>query len=59
MRRPASLFAGQARGHLGILVVESRNDDGSGRVWGEALRPTAIPATKAALETIVAPLERT
>jgi hypothetical protein len=47
--------AGQPWDHLDILVVKVETDDGLVG-WGEAFGHTAIPATKAALDTIVAPL---
>jgi L-alanine-DL-glutamate epimerase-like enolase superfamily enzyme len=49
------LFAGQPWDHLEILVVKVETDDGLVG-WGEGFGHTAIPATKAALDTIVAPL---
>ena len=55
MGGPHPLFAGQPWDHLDILVVKVETDDDLVG-WGEALGHTAIPATKAALDTIVAPL---
>src|SRR5882724_5815156 len=55
MGGPHPLFAGQPWDHLDILVVKVETDDGLVG-WGEAFGHTAIPATRAALDTIVAPL---
>jgi L-alanine-DL-glutamate epimerase-like enolase superfamily enzyme len=55
MGGPHPLFAGQPWDHLDILVVKVETDDGLVG-WGEAFGHTAIPTTKAALDTIVAPL---
>src|SRR5665647_3685408 len=55
MGGPHPLFAGQPWDHLDILVVKVETDDDLVG-WGEAFGHTAIPATKAALDTIVAPL---
>ena len=55
MGGPHPLFAGQPWDHLDILAVKVETDDGLVG-WGEAFGHTAIPATKAALDTIVAPL---
>lgn len=55
MGGPHPLFAGQPWNRLEILLVKVETDDGLVG-WGEAFGHTAIPATKAALDTIVAPL---
>ena len=55
MGGPKPLFAGQPWDHLEILVVKVETDDGLVG-WGEAFGHAAIPATKTALDTIVAPL---
>jgi D-galactarolactone cycloisomerase len=55
MGGPHPLFAGQPWDHLDILVVKVETEDGLVG-WGEAFGHTAIPATKAALDSIVAPL---
>ena len=55
MGGPHPLFAGAPWDHLEILVVKVETDDGLVG-WGEAFGHAAIPATKAALDTIVAPL---
>src|ERR1700709_2401588 len=55
MGGPHPLFAGQPWNRLDILLVKIETDDGLVG-WGEAFGHTAIPATKAALDTIVAPL---
>lgn len=55
MGGPHPLFAGQPWNHLDILLVKVETDDGLVG-WGEAFGHTAIPATKAALDSIVAPL---
>ena len=55
MGGPPPLFAGKPWTHLEILLVKVETDDGLVG-WGEAFGHTAIPATKAALDTIVAPL---
>lgn len=55
MGGPHPLFAGQPWDHLDILVVKVETEDGLVG-WGEAFGHTAIPATKAALDLIVAPL---
>ena len=55
MGGPTPLFAGQVWDRMEILLV--RVDTADGLVgWGEAFGHAAIPATKAALDTIVAPL---
>jgi L-alanine-DL-glutamate epimerase-like enolase superfamily enzyme len=55
MGGPHPLFAGQPWDHLAILLVKIETADGL-TGWGEAFGHTAIPATKAALDTILAPL---
>jgi D-galactarolactone cycloisomerase len=55
MGGPHPLFAGQPWDHLDILVVKVETEDGLVG-WGEAFGHTAIPATKAALDSIIAPL---
>jgi L-alanine-DL-glutamate epimerase-like enolase superfamily enzyme len=55
MGGPHPLFAGQPWDHLDILLVKVETEDGLVG-WGEAFGHTAIPATKAALDSIVAPL---
>jgi L-alanine-DL-glutamate epimerase-like enolase superfamily enzyme len=55
MGGPHPSFAGQPWDHLEILVVKVETDDGLVG-WGEAFGHAAIPTTKAALDTIVAPL---
>jgi D-galactarolactone cycloisomerase len=55
MGGPHPLFAGQPWDHLDILVVKVETEDGLVG-WGEAFGHTAIPATRAALDSIVAPL---
>jgi D-galactarolactone cycloisomerase len=55
MGGPHPLFAGQPWDRLEILLVRVETEDGLVG-WGEAFGHAAIPATKAALETIVAPL---
>jgi len=55
MGGPKPLFAGQSWDHLEILVVKVETDDGLVG-WGEAFGHAAIPTTKAALDSIVAPL---
>ncbi len=52
---PPPLFAGKPWTHLEILLVRVETDDGLVG-WGEAFGHAAIPATRAALDTIVAPL---
>ncbi len=49
------MFAGKAWTHLEILLVRVETEDGLVG-WGEAFGHTAIAATRAALDTIVAPL---
>jgi D-galactarolactone cycloisomerase len=55
MGGPHPLFAGQPWTHLDILLVKVETEDGLVG-WGEAFGHAAIPATKAALDSIVAPL---
>jgi D-galactarolactone cycloisomerase len=55
MGGPHPRFAGRPWTHLEILVVKVETDEGLAG-WGEAFGHAAIPATRAALDTIVAPL---
>lgn len=55
MGGPHPAFAGRPWNDLEILLVRVETDDGLVG-WGEAFGHAAIPATKAALDTIVAPL---
>src|SRR5688500_15487022 len=55
MGGPYSPFAGQVWDRLEILLVRVETADGFVG-WGEAFGHAAIPATKAALDGIVAPL---
>lgn len=55
MGGPQPAFAGKPWTHLEILLVKVTTDDGFVG-WGEAFGHAAIPATKAALDTIVGPL---
>jgi D-galactarolactone cycloisomerase len=55
MGGPWPLFAGKPWTHIEILLVKVETDTGL-IGWGEAFGHAAIPATKAALDTIVAPL---
>ncbi|MGA8560140.1 MAG: hypothetical protein WB685_12050, partial [Pseudolabrys sp.] len=55
MGGPWPSFAGKPWTHLEILLVKVETDDGLVG-WGEAFGHAAISATKAALDTIVAPL---
>ena len=55
MGGPHTLFAGQRWDRLEILLVRVETADGLVG-WGEAFGHAAIPATKAALDSIVAPL---
>lgn len=55
MGGPPPLFAGKPWTHLEILLVKVTTEDGLVG-WGEAFGHAAIPATKAALDTIVGPL---
>lgn len=55
MGGPHTFFAGQLWDHLEILLVKVETDDGLVG-WGEAFGHAAIPSTKAAIDTIIAPL---
>src|SRR5215216_2406865 len=55
MGGPHPLFAGQPWDRLEILLVRVETDDGLVG-WGECFGHAAIPATRAALDTTVAPL---
>jgi D-galactarolactone cycloisomerase len=55
MGGPPPLFAGKPWTHLEMLLVRVETDDGLVG-WGEAFGHAAIPTTKAALDSIVAPL---
>ena len=55
MGGPHPLFAGQRWDRLEILLVKVETEDGLVG-WGEAFGHAAIPATKAAIDTILAPL---
>ena len=55
MGGPHPLFAGQLWDRMEILLVKVETDDGLVG-WGEAFGHAAIPATKAALDSVVAPL---
>lgn len=55
MGGPWPLFAGKPWTHLEILLVKVETDTGL-TGWGEAFGHAAIPSTKAALDSIVAPL---
>lgn len=55
MGGPHPLFAGRPWNRMDILLVKVETEDGLVG-WGEAFGHAAIPATKAALDTIVAPL---
>src|SRR5690349_21488337 len=55
MGGPHPLFAGQPWERLEILLVRVETEDGLVG-WGEAFGHAAIPATRAALDSIVAPL---
>ena len=55
MGGPHPLFAGKPWDRMEILLVKLETEDGL-TGWGEAFGHTAIPATKAALDSIVAPL---
>jgi D-galactarolactone cycloisomerase len=52
---PPQMFGGKPWTHLEILLVKVETDSGV-TGWGEAFGHVAIPATRAALDTIVAPL---
>ena len=55
MNGPYTKFSGKTWDHLEILLVKVETQ--SGLVgWGEAFGHAAIPSTKAAIETIIAPL---
>ena len=55
MGGPPPMFAGKPWTHLEILLVKVETEDGLVG-WGEAFGHAAIPATRAALDSIVAPL---
>ena len=55
MDGPHNRFAGQLWDHLEILLVKVETEDGLVG-WGEAFGHAAIASTKAAIDTIVAPL---
>jgi L-alanine-DL-glutamate epimerase-like enolase superfamily enzyme len=55
MGGPPPMFAGKPWTHLEILLVKVETEDGLVG-WGEAFGHTAIAATKASLDSIVAPL---
>jgi D-galactarolactone cycloisomerase len=55
MGGPHPTFAGQPWTRLEILLVKVETEDGLAG-WGEAFGHAAIPATKAAIDTILAPL---
>jgi L-alanine-DL-glutamate epimerase-like enolase superfamily enzyme len=55
MGGPKPAFAGRPWDHLEILMVRVETEDGMVG-WGEAFGHAAIPATRAALDSIVAPL---
>ena len=55
MGGPWPSFAGKPWTHLEILLVKVETDEGLVG-WGEAFGHAAIPSTKAALDSIVAPL---
>lgn len=55
MGGPYPLFAGQSWDRMEILLVKVETSDGHVG-WGEAFGHAAIPATKAAIDSIVAPL---
>jgi D-galactarolactone cycloisomerase len=55
MGGPYSLFAGQVWDQMQILLVRVETADGFVG-WGEAFGHAAIPSTRAALDSIVAPL---
>jgi len=55
MGGPHPRFAGQLWDKLDILLVKLETADGL-TGWGEAFGHTAIPATKAAIDSIIAPL---
>lgn len=55
MGGPHNRFAGQLWDHMEILLVRVETEDGLAG-WGEAFGHAAIPATRAAIDTILAPL---
>jgi D-galactarolactone cycloisomerase len=55
MGGPHQLFAGQPWTHLEILLVRIETEDGLVG-WGEAFGHAALPTTRAAIDTILAPL---
>src|SRR5450759_1306137 len=55
MGGPPSRFAGKPWTHMEILLVRVETEDGIVG-WGEAFGHAAISSTRAALDTIVAPL---
>lgn len=55
MGGPHTRFAGQLWDHLEILLVKVETDDGLAG-WGEAFGHAAIASTRAAIDSIVAPL---
>jgi D-galactarolactone cycloisomerase len=55
MGGPYQLFAGQLWNRMEILLVKVETEDGLVG-WGEAFGHAAIPATKAAIDSILAPL---
>jgi L-alanine-DL-glutamate epimerase-like enolase superfamily enzyme len=55
MGGPPALFAGRPWTNLDILLVRVETADGA-TGWGEAFGHVAIPSTRAALDTVVAPL---
>jgi L-alanine-DL-glutamate epimerase-like enolase superfamily enzyme len=55
MGGPHARFDGQVWDHLEILLVKVETDDGLVG-WGEAFGHAAIPSTRAAIDTIIAPL---
>lgn len=55
MGGPHPQFAGQPWTHMEILLVRVETEDGLVG-WGEAFGHAAIPTTKAAIDTILAPL---
>lgn len=52
---PPQLFAGHVWNRMETLIVRVETEDGIVG-WGEAFGHVAIPATKAALDTVIAPL---
>jgi D-galactarolactone cycloisomerase len=55
MNGPYTKFSGKLWNHLEILLVKIETDNGL-IGWGEAFGHAAIPSTKAAIDTIIAPL---